>query len=68
MIHITRFGDKVKLMNQTCKSNMVLSADEARNLESEIFELLARVAELTTVKAEAAQTVSVSMDGGSFKL
>jgi hypothetical protein len=42
-----------------------LSAEEARNLHADIFNLLANVAELQNVP-EQASPAAVSLDGGGF--
>jgi hypothetical protein len=67
-LHLKKFNDRVKVMNQTSAKDLVLSALEARNIHSEIFELLTKINELTEIKrAESAEaTVSVEFDGGNF--
>lgn len=52
-------------MDQTQSKRLTMSAEDARNLHSEIFALLARIVELTEEKQEP-RTVSIAMDGGSF--
>ena len=42
---IKKFNDKVKLMNQTGSKQLALTAEEARNLHSDIYVLLANLAE-----------------------
>lgn len=45
-----------------------MTADDARNLQSEIFDLLARIADLTAAKKDSSQPVtSLELDGGKFK-
>ncbi len=64
---IRTFNDRVKQMNQTNSRQLVLSADEARNLHSDIFALLNNLSELvSTVDTREQPTSSVSLDGGSF--
>ena len=54
-------------MNQTNARDLVLPAIEARNLQSEIFELLTQIQELTVIKKEIEdETVDVEMNGGDF--
>jgi hypothetical protein len=65
-IHIRNFNDKIKLMNQTQRRDLVLSAAEARSLHAEIYGLLAQVADLVKRPHED-NTVNISMDGGGFK-
>lgn len=69
-LHVQMFNDKVRAMNQTQKRELVLSATEARNLHADIFDLLAKIAELNqkiTDSNSGADTISVVMDGGGFK-
>jgi hypothetical protein len=63
------FNDKVRVMNQTQKKDVVLSAIEARNLHTELFALLAQIADLTRRPAavETDAVVKIGMDGGGFK-
>jgi hypothetical protein len=58
------FNDRVRALNQGGSRVLTLTADEARSLHAEIYNLLALTAELA--KPEA-QTVTVAMDGGGFK-
>jgi hypothetical protein len=62
---IKNFNERVKIMNQTGSKQLALSADEARNLHTDIFNLLANIAELQN-QSEPPQTAAVSFDGGSF--
>ena len=63
-LHVEAFSDKVRRMNQTQSKNLTLSAEEARNLHTEIFALLAKIAE-TAMEKEPVVT-SVELDGGGF--
>lgn len=67
-LHLKKFNDRVKVMNQTNSKELVLSALEARNIHAELFELLVKINELTDIKqnAEDNSTVSVEFDGGNF--
>jgi len=57
--------DKVKLMNQTGSKQLALTAEEARNLHSDIYVLLANLAE--TQETSVSEPVnSISVDGGGF--
>jgi hypothetical protein len=62
---IKQFNDKVNLMNQTGSKQLALTAEEARKLHSDIYVLLANLAETqdTTVPE---QVNSISVDGGGF--
>jgi hypothetical protein len=55
-------------MNQTNAKELNLSALEARNIHSEIFELLTKINDLTEIKraTETEAVVSVEFDGGNF--
>ena len=64
-LHVNAFSDKVRTMNQTKSKNLILSADEARNLHTEIFALLARIVELSETQTPA--VVSLDFDGGGFE-
>jgi len=67
-IHIKNFNDKVKVMNQTNSKEIMLNANDARNLHSEIFALLAHIAELSSkLQVKTDDVVEISMDGGGFK-
>ena len=46
-LHLKKFNDRVKVMNQTNGKELLLPKLEALNLHSEIFELLARIEDLT---------------------
>jgi hypothetical protein len=61
--HIKMLNDKVRAMNQSNSKILTLNAQEARNLQAEIYDLMATIASLT--KPE--EVVSINMDGGSFK-
>jgi len=70
-LHLKMFNDKVKLMNQLHNKDLTLSAQEARNLQADIFDLLNHCATLSKNLARAAEpndsnVVNVSMDGGNW--
>lgn len=62
---IKNFNDRVKVMNQSGSKQLQLSAEEARNLHADIFNMLANLAELQTVSV-AEPPANVSLDGGGF--
>ena len=66
-INIRNFNDKVKLMNQTQRRDLVLSAAEARSLHAEIYGLLAQIADLSRVSEASEPVIQMGMDGGGFK-
>ena len=67
-MHLKMFNDKVKLMNQSQSKQLILSAQEARNLHAYLFDLLNHCATIIQKLKEKRQddVVSVGMDGGSF--
>ena len=66
-LHIKSFSDKVKLMNQTGKQNLTLSANDARSLHNDIFDLLAHCTKLSRMLIQNdSATNSVRMDGGNW--
>jgi hypothetical protein len=64
-IAIKNFNERVKVMNQTGGKQLTLSAEEARNLHADIFNLLANIAELQAEPQTQAVT-QTSLDGGGF--
>lgn len=65
-IAIRNFNEKVKVLNQTNAKQLVLSADDARNLHTDIYALLANIAELKSSGSGEIVQIGV-MDGGRFK-
>lgn len=71
-LHIQRFNDKIKLLNQGSSRELVLTAAEARNLHTEVFGLLAEIAQLQDQLLDGSKTTSenanieIQMDGGGF--
>lgn len=66
-IAIRTFNDRVKQMNQTNGKQLVMSADEARNLHNDIFALLTNVAEIASKEnSGSAEPITISLDGGNF--
>lgn len=65
--HSKAFNAKVKAMNQTHSKNLTMSADDARNLHSEIFDLLARIAELESLAVgDSGAAIEIVLDGDKF--
>jgi hypothetical protein len=62
---VKNFNERVKTMNQTGGKQIALSAEEARNLHADIFNLLASIAELHST-SEPLQPTSLNLDGGGF--
>jgi hypothetical protein len=67
-IHVRNFNEKVRIMNQSQRKELVLSAQDARNLHADIFALLTHIAELSEQpKIEIPAVTQISMDGGGFR-
>ena len=66
-IHVRMFNDRVRVMNQTQKKELTLTAAEARNLHSDIFALLTHIAEISGQTTTTDADITLLMDGGGFK-
>ena len=67
-IHLKMFNDKIKLMNSSQSKQLMLSAQEARNLHSDIFDLLNHCSTLSQrlENQPTAAVAEVKMDGGTW--
>lgn len=67
-MHLKSFNDKVRLLNQTQSKQLILSAQEARNLHADLFDLLNHCATLSQSleRLPEEQSVNVKMDGGTW--
>ena len=67
-IHLKMFNDKIKLLNSSQSKQLILSAQEARNLHADLFDLLNHCATLSQnlESLPVANTVDVKMDGGNW--
>lgn len=67
-LHLKKFNDRVKVLNQTNARELILSASEARQLQADIFDLLTQIQALTEIREQQAATeiINVEMDGGGF--
>lgn len=67
-LHLKNFNKRVQVMNQTNSRELTLTATEARNIQAELFELLAHMVDLTSIKkqADADAVITVVNDGGNF--
>jgi hypothetical protein len=67
-LHLKKFNDRVKVLNQTNSKDLVLSAAEARQLQADIFDLLAKINDLVNIKQQTAAepVIQVNMQGGKF--
>jgi hypothetical protein len=69
-LHIKKFNDKLKIMNQSGARDLSLTAQEARGLQADIFDLLTVIANRNTKSPpteDPNRTVQVVMSGGGFK-
>ena len=66
-LHLKKFNDRVKVMNQTNSKDLNLSAAEARQLQADIFDLLTKINDLTGNKQEPQESsLQVNLQGGKF--
>ena len=67
-LHLKKFNDRVKVMNQTNSRDLNLTAAEARQLQADIFDLLAKINDLVAIKQpdSAESTLQVNIKGGGF--
>ena len=67
-LHLKKFNDRVKVMNQTNSRELSLSAAEARQLQADIFDLLTRINDLVEIKQQSAAdtVIQVDLQGGKF--
>ena len=67
-LSITNFNNKVKTMNQTNSRQLMLTAEEARNLHADIFALLVNIAEMQAQfsPTPASPASSLNLDAGGF--
>jgi|TARA_Y100000389_G_C17416844_1_gene494259 hypothetical protein len=65
-LHLKKFNEKIKAMNQTNAKELVLTPTDARNIHSDLFALLTKINDLTNIQKEDNQAVNVDFDGGDF--
>ncbi len=67
-ISFQNFNNRIKQMNQTNGRQLTLSAEEARNLHSDLFSLLAQLADPKNHNTETVNTQpeSINLDAGGF--
>lgn len=65
-VHLKMFNDKVKVMNQTKSKTLTLSAQEARNIHADIFDLLNSEVKKTNSDKTTDEITEISFDGGNF--
>jgi hypothetical protein len=67
-LHLKKFNDRVKIMNQTNSRDLILTAAEARQLQTDIFDLLVKINDQIEIKQKVAENpvLQVNMQGGKF--
>jgi hypothetical protein len=67
-LHLKKFNDRVKVLNQTNSRDLVLSAAEARQLQADIFDLLAKINDLVDIKQKSVEdsVIQVEVQGKKF--
>jgi hypothetical protein len=65
-IHLKNFNDRVKAMGQTNSRDLTMTAQDARNLQADIFNLMTMVVELAARTSQEDEVVQVNLDGGKF--
>jgi len=66
-LHLKKFNDRVKVLNQTNARELVLSAAEARQLQADIFDLLTQIQALAEIKdSNQNEVIAVQVRGAGF--
>lgn len=69
-LHLKKFNDRVKAMNQTGSKQLILTAQEARSLHADFLDLLSHCAYQSRqiqLLQNQEQVIKVAIDGGKFK-
>ncbi len=67
MLHISRFIDKIKMLENKQSKNFPMTMREAKDLHSDITRLLLTMNELQTkFKKENTNTQKIDLDGGDW--
>jgi hypothetical protein len=64
---LQKFCERVRVMNQSNSKNLVLTAAEARNIESDLVDLLLLISNLSSVQSRQADTVEIEIQSPAFK-
>ena len=68
-LHLRKFNDKVRQLNHTGSKQLILTAQEAKSLQSDILDLQAHCAyqsKQIQILQNQEQIIQVSIDGGKF--
>ncbi len=70
-LHIRKFNDRVRMLNASPSKNLTLTAQEAKNLNADIQDLLSycvllnrKIEQLS--QANSQEVISITVDGGKF--
>lgn len=66
-LHINRFVDSIKAHESRGQRDFTMSLRDAKDLHSDITKLLLTLENMRTVKSLNESTITVEMNGGSFK-
>ena len=66
---LQKFCEKVRVMNQTNNKNLTLSASEARNIESDVMDLLLLISNLSSRLDQQRQSdiLEIEISSPAFK-
>lgn len=64
-IAVRTFNERVRTMNQSNGKQLVLSPAEARSLHTDIFSMLANIAELSAQNSKD-EVITVDLNGGKY--
>jgi hypothetical protein len=66
-LHLRKFNEKVRIMNQTNAKLLTLTLAEANNLQAEIYTLMTENIRLAKAAIEKPLSITtIEVDGGSF--
>lgn len=63
---LSKFVEKVRVLNQSQNKSLILTATEARNLESDIMILLTTIVDLQAERLKQNQKIEIELNGPNF--
>lgn len=63
---LSKFVEKVRVLNQSQNKSLILTATEARNLESDIMILLTTIVDLQAERLKQNQKIEIEINGPNF--
>lgn len=63
---LNKFCEKVRVMNQTNSKSLVLTAAEARNIESDLMNLLITITDLQSERLKQTQAIEIEIQPPKF--